>query len=48
MALTINITDTILDACHRLRIKRENGKPRGIVVKFTRKVMKEDTVDCIR
>lgn len=48
MALTINITDNIVDACHRLRSKREDGKPCGFVVKFTRKVVKEDTVHCIR
>lgn len=41
-ALGINITDDMVDACHRLGSKREDGKARGIVVKFTRRVVKED------
>lgn len=42
VALGINITDDMVDACHRLGKKREDGNPRGIVVKFTRRVVKEE------
>lgn len=38
------ITDEMVDACHRLGQKGQ-GRPRGIVVKFTRRSVKEDLLN---
>lgn len=40
-ALGVNINDEMVDACHRLGIKR-NGAARAIIVKFTRRTVKEE------
>jgi hypothetical protein len=42
-SLGVTITEESVDACHRLGAKRANeGKPRGIIVKFTRRIIKEE------
>lgn len=40
-ALDMNISDTMIDACHRLG-KKQNGSPPGIIVKFVRRLDKEE------
>jgi pimeloyl-CoA synthetase len=41
-ALGVVITDDMVDSCHRIGKKQEGGRPRGIVVKFVRRQMKEE------
>lgn len=40
-ALGIYITEEMIDACHRMGAKQDK-KARGIIVKFTRRTVKED------
>lgn len=44
-SLGLQINESDIDACHRLGQKRSgdnSGRPRGIIVKFTRRIVKED------
>lgn len=43
-SLGIEITEDMVDACHRLGSKQE-GRKRGIIVKFTRRDVKEDVLN---
>lgn len=40
-ALDTNITEDMVDACHRLGRRTDEKKPRGIIVKFVRRMDKE-------
>lgn len=40
-ALKMEITDSMIDTCHRLRQKKDAKGPRGIIVKFVRRMDKE-------
>lgn len=40
-ALDMTITDTMVDACHRLGAKQNGNHPPGIIVKFVRRMDKE-------
>lgn len=42
-ALDLNISDSMVDACHRLGNK-QNGNPPGIIVKFVRRLDKEEFI----
>lgn len=42
-ALDLDISDTMVDACHRLGNK-QNGNPPGIIVKFVRRTDKEEFI----
>lgn len=40
-ALSMEITDSMIDTCHRLGQKKEGKGPRGIIVKFVRRLDRE-------
>lgn len=43
-ALDLDISDSMVDACHRLGNKQQNGNPPGIIVKFVRRIDKEEFI----
>lgn len=45
VSLGVTLTEESVDACHRLGPKRANeDRPRGIIVKFTRRMIKEEVL----
>ncbi|XP_046677353.1 uncharacterized protein LOC124365416 [Homalodisca vitripennis] len=43
-ALDLDISDTMVDACHRLGVQKTGDKPPGIIVKFVRRMGKESFI----
>ncbi|XP_046666370.1 uncharacterized protein LOC124358119 [Homalodisca vitripennis] len=43
-ALDFDISDTMVDACHRLGVQKTGDKPPGIIVKFVRRMDKESFI----
>lgn len=43
-ALDMNISDSMVDACHRLRRNQNGNNPPGIIVKFVRRLDKEEFI----
>lgn len=41
-ALDLTISDSMVDACHRLGVRQNSDNPPGIIVKFVRRLDKED------
>lgn len=41
-ALDLTISDSMVDACHRLGVRQNGDKPPGIIVKFVRRIDKEE------
>ncbi|XP_046670937.1 uncharacterized protein LOC124360946 [Homalodisca vitripennis] len=41
-ALDLTVSDTMVDACHRLGAKQSGNNPPGIIVKFVRRLDKEE------